>query len=567
MGIYILITYVFFIIINFLLFKTYRAIKLDSIVTNPEQYTQLAFNLRILFIVNILVILALISLGFIYVFKSLNASIKVGKILQSYRQSKQFLNALTEGIIVQNIKGYIIECNSAAENILGLSIKQMRNESFVDPFRNTIHEDGSLFPNEEHPAMIVLQTGQSQENIIMGVNKPSGELTWMLINSHPVRGSESDNLYSVVSTFTDITNEKIKDDLLRKNEERLRMAIDKTGDNAWEHNFQTGVTWFSSANNNFLGYTAEELIEKENEDKWWSNTHPEDKHLLTQNDKEYKAGNRQNHSIEYRIFHKDGTMKWVLDRGVVIEKDEKGLPIRIIGTHTDISKEKNLQYQLVKQEQQKKKDIIEAIIQAQEKEREEIAYELHEEVNQVLSSVKLLLSNTDGEKDDLIKTRHIALERVTDIIDEIRKISKNINTSTLKLLGLVTAMNDVLISAQYKELVHLKFEHEGFNETLSIDFPIQISLFRIFQEVIKNITCQTTASEVKITLLTLDDTVELIINDNGNGFIKDSEEYINTFRNIINRTEQYQGKAIIDSTPGKGYHMEIIFPTSVTPPN
>jgi PAS domain S-box-containing protein len=620
----------------------------------------------------------------------MSSSIKAEKILESYRQSNEFINSLSEGLIVQNTKGYILECNTAAEKILSLSIDQMRNINTSATRLTTIYEDGSLFPSDNHPAMQVLKTGQSQENVIMGICRSPGDISWIRINSHPVVSKENGDLQSVVSIFMDITMQKnseqelrkseslmksfintinegfhmvdkdfniilanefskklfknsmgleidygmnlidtlsadrkkiaqenliqvfkgatvdyeafynkipghekwinitispikdmdgnilyaavvfkditakkMADDLLKKNEERLRMAIDKTGDNAWEHNFQTGITWFSASTNFFLGYTSEEMNENENEDKWWSSTHPDDRALLIQNDKEYKAGTRQSHSIEYRIFHKDGTMKWVLDRGIIVERDAKGAPVRIIGTHTDISKVKFLQQQLIDQEQQKKKEIVEAILQAQEKEREEIAYELHEGVNQVLSTAKMLLSITNGSQDEMAKTRSIACERISDCIAEVRKISTNINTSTLKLLGLVNAINDVLITASQNPGLQYKFEHEAFDESVHIDFPIQISMFRIFQEIIKNVTNLSGATYVRINLTTQDKTVEFSMEGNGEGFQPESEDYRSAFRNIINRTEQYQGKIKIETSPGNGYYTEILFPVSV----
>lgn len=65
--------------------------------------------------------------------------------------------------------------------------------------------------------------------------------------------------------------------------------------------------------------------------------------------KSIKAGKEDTHNLEYRIVHQDGNTRWVLDRGVVIDKDRNGKPLRITGTHTDITERKNAEEILEKQ--------------------------------------------------------------------------------------------------------------------------------------------------------------------------------------------------------------------------
>lgn len=517
----------------------------------------------VLFIVNIISLVLVVVIGVIYIYISLRAKSKAEKILQSYRQSNLFLNSLSEGVVVQNNKGYILECNTAAEKILGLTVDQMQGKSSLDPLWRTVYEDGSNFPGELHPAMQALATGESQENVIMGVYKPQGEVTWISINSHPVYAEKDGTVLSVVSSFTDITERKIAEEILVLNEKRLRLALDKTGDNAWEHNFETGITWFSAANNHLLGYTADELNEKKYGNRWWNNTHPDDKHILIKNDKEYKSGARENHSVEYRIYHKDGSMKWVLDRGVVIERTENGKPIRIVGTHTDITKEKEQQELIVKHEQTQKREIIAAVIQAQENEREQIANELHEGVAQALSSIKMLLEIAKTDPTSIGLKISLAQENLTGIINEVRLISQNINTSTLKMMGLKNTIEDVIESAREKSRIKFTLNTIHFNENLAIDFPVQLAVLRMLQEAIKNIIRHSNATEAQIELHSSKSLIQLFTRDNGHGF--DQKQGIEGlgFKTIISRAEQYGGNVEIVSAPGKGCLLQIILPSSV----
>ena len=77
-----------------------------------------------------------------------------------------------------------------------------------DPRWQSIHEDGSTFPGETHPPMTTLRTGQPCRDVIMGVRKPDGTLTWISINSQPLYKPDGTTLSGVVASFEDITERK-----------------------------------------------------------------------------------------------------------------------------------------------------------------------------------------------------------------------------------------------------------------------------------------------------------------------------------------------------------------------
>ncbi len=131
--------------------------------------------------------------------------------------------------------------------------------------------------------------------------------------------------------------------------QQFRTALEKIGDNVWEHDFRTSKSSFSRAKNDLLGLMIDQATDIDS--LWWQSIHPDDRFLLEENDRKCRAGEIDAHRLEYRILQPDGSVKWVLDRGVVIEKTSDGLPLKLVGTHTDITSIKNSEVELEKSEQ------------------------------------------------------------------------------------------------------------------------------------------------------------------------------------------------------------------------
>jgi len=137
---------------------------------------------------------------------------------------RTILSALDEGIVFLNPGVQIFECNPRAEQILGLTADEIAGRTSMDPRWRAIHEDGSPFPGTEHPSSITLSTGEPCRNVIMGVHKPTGELTWISINSQGVFRPGQTLPYAAVVSFTDITSRLNAEKAQRAAEQRLAEA-------------------------------------------------------------------------------------------------------------------------------------------------------------------------------------------------------------------------------------------------------------------------------------------------------------------------------------------------------
>ncbi|HNB54044.1 MAG TPA: PAS domain S-box protein, partial [Anaerolineales bacterium] len=169
--------------------------------------------------------------------------------------------SMVQGVVFQNGEGQIVQANPAAERILGLSIEQMQGRTSADPQWHAIHEDGSPFPGEDHPAMVALRTGQRVHNVVMGVFNPSsGVYHWLNINAMPRFLNGGEKPYQVYTTFEDITERKKVEDQLRESEAKYRDLINGMNDSVWVIDHDMSILDVNHAATVILGYTREEFL-------------------------------------------------------------------------------------------------------------------------------------------------------------------------------------------------------------------------------------------------------------------------------------------------------------------
>jgi len=142
----------------------------------------------------------------------------------------------------------------------------------------------------------------------------------------------------MVRTFADVTDYIKAQTALRENEERWKLALESTGDGVWDWHIQTGEEFLSPSLLRMYGLTAQDI--ENNASALDERTHPDDVAQLHRNRQVHFDGHSPTYINEHRIRCADGSWKWVLTRGMVISRDTDGKPLRMIGTHTDISQRK-----------------------------------------------------------------------------------------------------------------------------------------------------------------------------------------------------------------------------------
>ncbi len=138
--------------------------------------------------------------------------------------------------------------------------------------------------------------------------------------------------------FLDITSRKQQEQALRESEERLKFALEGSGDGAWDWNPQTDQAVFSKRWKAMIGYAEDEF--PDTGAAWVAHLHPEDRERVISTVQQFFVGSAPFYEVEFRMSCKDGAYKWILARGMLASRDELGRPLRMTGTHTDLTERK-----------------------------------------------------------------------------------------------------------------------------------------------------------------------------------------------------------------------------------
>jgi len=269
--------------------------------------------------------------------------------------------------------------------------------------------------------------------------------------------------------------------------------------------------------------------------------------------------NLKKHSweMEYRFLCADNTYKAVYDRGFIIYENNQ--PVKMIGSLQDMTEIKELESQLTREKLDRQKKIAEAVIHAEERERANMGHELHDNVNQVLTTARLyldMITPTDQKGTAIIeKTK----EFIVDAINEIRTISKEMVMPNLKGKPLTENIYDLLDDLKTTGLFDISFSNEE-TEQVEIAEGKKIALFRILQEQLKNIIKHSHARNIMVKFCANHRQITLTIKDDGIGFNAEKKRSGIGLSNIYDRVQLYKGTAVLTTAPGKGCLLEISLP-------
>ncbi len=253
-------------------------------------------------------------------------------------------------------------------------------------------------------------------------------------------------------TFSDVTDEIHSKEALRISEERYNLALEAVNDGVWDWHIPSGKTFFDARYYTISGYKPNEFPPVFSE--WEKRIHPDDLSKTKEALQSQLSSGSTGFDIEFRFKTKEGKWMWIRGRGRVVERDVKGSPIRMVGTHTDITDKKILEQELVNH-----KNNLEFVVQERTEELEATNEELtsiNEELLDKRNELEAALDKLkDAQKQLVLSEKMASIGVLTSGI--AHEINNPINFISSGVIGLEMEVNEVV--SAYKEYLNCCQEH------------------------------------------------------------------------------------------------------------
>ena len=151
-----------------------------------------------------------------------------------------------------------------------------------------------------------------------------------------------------ITTWRDLSAHKQAEAELAESRVRLKFALEGTGDGVWDWDVVHSTVFFSPRWKGMLGYAEDEI--GNGLDEWSSRVHPDDIGQVMADVQAHLEGHTEQYVNEHRVRHRNGDYLWILDRGKVVARDADGLPLRMVGTHTDVTERRRVMNDLAQSE-------------------------------------------------------------------------------------------------------------------------------------------------------------------------------------------------------------------------
>ncbi|MGL1887108.1 MAG: histidine kinase [Reichenbachiella sp.] len=366
------------------------------------------------------------------------------------------------------------------------------------------------------------------------VNKTTN---WVQVRGKVIRRSVEGEPLRASGTLLDITEKKINEERLKKNQMILENA---------ESVAQIGSFEWVAKGSRFLmseGFGKIFDIEKNDDLSVFSifkiRMHGQDKPFL----KELFLSKKEFYDIEHRIVMPDDSVKLLRNTGN-INLNTKGKISSVMGIVQDITEQR---------------DISKSIFKAQEYERTRIARDIHDGIGQMLVAAKFKLSSLEPEQIPAMESKKEEIEdMLATTLEEIRRVSRNLSNRYLEDFGLKKTLEYLVDEISN---MGLNVSHD-FDVPVGYDMEVSNTIYRIAQEATSNVIKYAKASNLLITVETTDQNIILEVKDDGVGF-DGAEINWNGIKNMKERASLQNGHFEISSKVGKGTSVKSWFPLTV----
>ncbi len=291
---------------------------------------------------------------------------------------------------------------------------------------------------------------------------------WVRASGKAVQ-DEKGNIVKIQGSFQDINEQKKIEAALRKSEERLDLAMTVKNEGLWDWNLLTNETYFDDRYYTMAGYQPEEF--PQNFTSWAKLVHSDDLPLAQQAIEAYLDGKTDIFDVDFRFKRKDGQWMWINGKGLIFARSSDGKPLRMVGTHTDITKRKKAEEAL--KMQARERAAVDTFTYS-------VSHDLQAPLRRIEGFSEMLLEEFPDHANDKIRdylqriiTQIGSMKALTDALRQLSKIvSRDIEKEEVDLSVLTRSQLDKL---KYKEpgrrieaIVEPKLIAEGDTELLSV---------------------------------------------------------------------------------------------------
>jgi PAS domain S-box-containing protein len=354
-----------------------------------------------------------------------------------------------------------------------------------------------------------------------------------------------------VWSFRDITARRQAEEALRESEQSLRESQVIAGLGNYVLNISTGIWTSSPVLDDIFGIDAayERTVAG-----WMNIIHPDDREMMADYFYTEVLGNRQPFEIEYRIISRSShAERWVYGLGR-LKLDDSGNPVEMYGTIQDITERKRVN-DVLKANEERYQRLAQHLEIVREEERKRLARELHDDIGQILTALKIDLTAVDQNCacGDEVKEKTADMQNLlSEGIKSVHSLCRNLRPGALDDLGLEEALAGMVDEWQHRNTAKCVLFADVDDESFTDE--IRTAVFRLVQEALTNVSRYAKASRVEINLVSDGETLNFSVTDNGIGMAPGAAEKPTSFGllGMRERVEALGGELCIESKPGEG---------------
>lgn len=440
------------------------------------------------------------------------------------------------------------------------------NDSFLhltghkrDEVINSTIADLKIWVNPDERTQMLQQLYKEGyvNNFELIYNKKSGEHRIALAS---VSVLDIDEAKCLLAFFYDITDRKRAEEALRESESKFRTVADTSVAAIFIYQGDKFI-YMNPASEDITGFNQSELLSIQ----FWDIIHPEFREKVKERGLARQRGEAVPSRYEFKIIRKDGEERWIDFGAGAIHLEGKPAAL---GIAFDITERKRAEKEL--QSSYKQMRQLMARMQAiREEESSRIAREIHDELGQTLTGIKMDLSFLEerlSEKINLSNELNVTskINSISNLADSaiqtIRKITTELRPAILDSMGLVAAIE--WQAEEFEKRTGIRCSYSSEVENVELDRDHSTAIFRILQESLTNITRHAKATKVSITLKREFKNLVMEIIDNGRGIATNELNKINTF-GILGMKERAAflgGKCEVQGAPNQGTTIRVSVP-------